>query len=152
MILNIKPATKLQAGEIYSVACSCLEGDERLADYEAASIPALLRSSMLVSVIVCDKVVRGFCVCEKSPIPDGCVITGIYIDEGFRGIGFGRKLLSYTLREVRGMKMKYAFIWVGEKNKRAEKFFRKIGFFPDGKRKLTIPDSETYELRYRIDI
>ncbi len=152
MILNIKPATRLQGQEIYKVACSCLEGNEKLSEYAAENFPELLRSSLLVSVIVCDKVVRGFCVCEKSPIPDGCVITGIYIDEAYRGIGFGRKLLSYTLREVRGMRMKSAFLWVGEREKRAEKFFKKIGFCTDGKRRLIIPDSETYELRYRIDI
>lgn len=152
MILNIKAAAKSQAEEIYNVAKNCLDGDERLALYEQERLPELMKSSLLTAVVVCDKVVRGFCVCEKSPIPDGCVITGIYIDDGYRGIGFGRKLLSYALREARGMRLRSVFLWVGEGNKDAERFFRKIGFQPDGKRRLTIPDSETYELRYRIDI
>ncbi len=152
MILNIKAAARSQTEEIYAVARACLDGDERMASYEPENLPRLMRDALLISVIVCDKVVRGFCVCERSPIPDGCVITGIYIDDGFRGIGFGRKLLSYTLREARGMRFKSVFLWVEEGNSAAERFFRKIGFLPDGKRRLTNPDSETYELRYRIDI
>ncbi len=152
MILNIKPAIKSQADEINSVAHSCLNGNEKLALYEADKIPALIKSSLLTSVVVCDKVVRGFCVCDKTPIPDGCVISGIYIDEGYRGIGLGRKLLSYALREARGMKLRTVFLWVEENNREAERFFRRIGFQPDGKRRLVVPDSETYELRYRIDI
>lgn len=141
-----------QADEICSVARSCLSDNEKLALYDADKIPALIKTSLLTSVVVCDKVVRGFCVCDKSPIPDGCVISGIYIDEGYRGIGLGRKLLSYALREARGMKLRTVFLWVEENNREAERFFRKIGFRPDGKRRLAVPDSETYELRYRIDI
>ncbi len=143
---------KSQADEINSVARSCLTGDEKLASYEVDRLPELMKSSLLTSVIVCDKVVRGFCVCERSPIPDGCEISGLYIEDGYRSMGFGRKLLSYTLREARGMKLRTVFLWVGENNTDAERFFRKIGFQPDGKRRLSIPDSETYELRYRIDI
>ena len=152
MILNIKPAIRSQAEEIYAVAKSCLDGNEKLSEYQTEKIPDLMKTSLLTSVVVCDKVVRGFCVCERSPIPDGCVITGIYIEDGYRNSGLGRKLLSYSLREARGMRLKSVFLWVGESNKDADRFFRKIGFLPDGKRRLTIPDSETYELRYRIDI
>lgn len=152
MILNIKPAAKTQAAEIEAVAQDCLAGDEKLEVYGAENMMALMRSSLLTSVVVCDKVVRGFCVCERSPIPDSCEITGIYVSDGFRGIGLGRKLLSYTLREARGQHRKTAFLWVKDNNKRAEKFFRKIGFEPDGKRRLIDPDTDSYELRYRIDI
>lgn len=152
MILNIKPAMKSQAAEIYAVAKSCLDGDERLALYEEEKIPELIRTSLLTSVITCDKVVKGFCVCESSPIPDGCVVTAIYIADGLRNIGFGRKLLSYVLREARGQHFKTAFLWVREDDKNAQKFFRKIGFNTDGKRRLINPSSETYEMRLRIDI
>ncbi len=152
MILNIKPAVKTQAEEIYAVVSSCLNDEKRASVFAPANFNSLIRSSLLVSVVVCDKVVRGVCVCEKSPIPDGGVISGLYIDEGFRGIGFGRKLLSYTLREARGIGLKSVFLWVGDENRGAEKLFRKIGFQPDGKRRLTIPDSEVYEHRFRIDI
>ena len=72
--------------------------------------------------------------------------------DGFRSTGLGRKLLSYALREARGMRYKAVFLWVRDNNKRAEKFFRRIGFEPDGKRRLIDPDTDTYELRYRIDI
>ena len=152
MILNIKPAVKTQADEIEAVAADCLSGDERLSDYSADNVLSLMRSSLLTSVVVCDKVVRGFCVCERSPIPDGCEITGIYVADGFRSIGLGRKLLSYALREARGKRYKTAFLWVRDGNERAERFFRRIGFEPDGKRRLIDPAADCYELRYRIDI
>ena len=152
MILNIKPAVKTQAAEIEAVARDCFDGNDKLNDYDIDKIVTLIRSSLLTSVVVCDKVVRAFCVCESSPIPDSCEITGIYVTDGFRGIGLGRKLLSYSLREARGMRYKTAFLWVNSNNKRADKFFRKIGFEPDGKRRLIDPDTDSYELRYRIDI
>ena len=135
-----------------AVAQNCLDNDEKLLDYSVDNMILLMRSSLLTSVVVCDKVARGFCICEQSPIPDSCEITGIYVMDGFRNIGLGRKLLSYTLREARGQRCRTAFLWVKDNNKQAEKFFRRIGFEPDGKRRLIDPDTDTYELRYRIDI
>lgn len=152
MILNIKPAVKTQAAEIEAVAVDCLGSNERITDYTTENVSTLIRASLLTAVVVCDKVVRAFCVCEKSPIPDACEITGIYVTDGFRSMGLGRKLLSYALREARGMRYKTAFLWVRDDNRRAEKFFRRIGFEQDGKRRLIDPDTDTYELRYRIDI
>ncbi len=152
MILNIKPAVKNQASEIEAVAVDCLGSDEQAGTYRAENVSELVRASLLTAVVVCDKIVRAFCVCEESPIPDACEITGIYVMDGFRSMGLGRKLLSYALREARGMRYKTVFLWVRDNNKSAEKFFRRIGFEPDGKRRLIDPGTDTYELRYRIDI
>ncbi len=91
------------------------------------------------------------CLCDSTPIPDGCEIGLIYIADGFRSIGFGRKLLSYSLREMRAQKRKTAFLWPDEYYTDAARFFKRIGFIKDGKRRL-VAAGEGFEERYRIDI
>lgn len=115
-------------------------------------ISNLVRDSLLSATVVCDKNVRGFCVCETTPIPDGCEITALYIDEGYRGIGLGRKLLSFVLREMRAKNKKTAFLWLDSQNVRAADFFKKIGFECDGKQRHSISAKDGCEMRYRIDI
>ena len=49
--------------------------------------------------------------------------------------------------------MKTAFLWLDERNERAAAFFKKIGFVPDGKRRVMFGNPDNYnELRYHIDI
>ena len=147
MILNIKPATKTQIKEINELMNRCHD-----AFYDEDSILELMRGSLLAATVVCDKTVRGFCVCESTPIPDGCEITALYIDDEYRGIGLGRKLLSFALREMRARHIRAAFLWVDEKNTRAASFFERIGFEADGKQRHNIGADDVYEKRYRIDI
>ena len=154
MILNIKSAVRSQAEEIQDVLLSCMEPDsEKMKSYGENYAKDCIHNSLFTATITCDKTVRGVCVCESSPVPDGCEITALYISDGFRGIGLGRKLLSHCLREMRAKSMKTAFLWLDERSTRAEGFFKKIGFLPDGKRRRMLGESEDYnELRYRIDI
>ncbi len=147
MILNIKPASRTQAKEISELMNSCLNSD-----YDEESILNTIRESLLSATVVCDKTVRGFCVCESTPIPDGCEITALYIDEDYRSMGFGRKLLSFVLREMRAKHVRVAFIWVDDNNTRAASFFERIGFEADGKQRLSIGVKDGYEKRYRIEI
>ncbi len=92
-------------------------------------------------------------MCEALPIPDSCEISAIYITEGYRGNGFGRKLLSHSLREMRAKRCKTAFVWLDKNNIRAERFFKRIGFLPDGRmRHVYGKDGEVTEIRYQIDI
>ena len=147
MILNIKPASKLQVGEITDLMNSCTAHT-----YSEESVSQIIHSALLAATVVCDKTTRGFCVCEASPIPDGCEITALYIDDGYRSIGLGRKLLSFVLREMRAKHIRTAFLWLDEKNIRAADFFKKIGFESDGKQRHNIGIDNCYEMRYRIDI
>lgn len=147
MILNIKPASKTQVAEITELLNNCSE-----ASYDETRVLQLIRGSLLAATVVCDKTVRGFCVCESTPIPDGCEITALYIDEEYRSIGLGRKLLSFVLREMRAKHIRAAFLWVDVKNTRAASFFERIGFEADGKQRHNIGVKDGYERRYRIDI
>lgn len=147
MILNIKPASKTQATQINNLMNSCC-GD----CYDEERILGLIRGALLAATVVCDKTVRGFCVCESTPIPDGCEITALYIDEEYRSIGLGRKLLSFALREMRAKHIRVAFLWVDNKNTRAAAFFKRIGFEADGRQRHNIGGNDGYEIRYRIDI
>lgn len=152
MILNIKPAVPKQMGEIIAAYASSMgvfaEECADMAEFFAKSI----KNSLLTAVITCDRVVRGVVVCEKSPIPEGCEISAVNIAEGFQRKGFGRKLLFFALREMRAKGCKSAFLWVKEGSAPAERFVRKIGFVPDGKRRASGEHNGSCELRYRIDI
>lgn len=143
-----------QAEEIENVVCSCLaEGCEKLKTYGIGYSAEWINNSMLATVITADKAVCGICVCEKSPVPDSCEIIALYIKDGYQSKGLGRKLLSYSLREMRARRMKTAFAWLDERSPRVAAFFSRIGFVHDSKRRKMLGINEDYnELRYRIDI
>ncbi len=147
MILNIKPASKTQVAEITELLHSCGE-----TSFDDERVLQLIRGSLLAATVVCDKIVRGFCVCETTPIPDGCEITALYIDNEFRSIGLGRKLLSFVLREMRAKNIRAAFLWLDGNNTRAADFLKKIGFEADGKQRHNLGIGDGFEKRYRIDI
>ena len=154
MILNIKTAVRSQVAEIEDVLASCLAADsEKMKTYGNNFASECITESLFAATITCDKVVRGICVCESTPVPDGSEIIALYISDGFQCKGFGRKLLSHCLREMRSRRIKVVFLWLDERNLRAAKFFRKIGFVPDGKQRRMLGIDENYnEVRYHIDI
>lgn len=154
MVLNIRTAVRTQIAEIQEVFSSCLADDKELCDsYDRIYVENCLKNSLLTATVTCDKTVRGVCVCEALPIPDSCEITAIYITDGFRGNGLGRKLLSHSLREMRAKRCRSAFVWLDKNNVRAEKFFKRIGFLHDGRvRHIYRKNGEVTELRYQIDI
>lgn len=149
MILNIKPAVKSNLDEIVQAVNSSAGNHAPDKAFFADS----LCTSEFTSVVVCDKVVQGVCVCTDSQVPDGCEVAAIYIADGFQRMGLGRKLLSYSLREMRSKRYKSAFLWISEKSVDAIAFFKKFGFESDGKKRKNIDENGYYnELRYRIDI
>lgn len=110
------------------------------------------KNALLTAVVICDKAVRGVCVCIKSLIPDSCEIDSICIKDDFRRKGLGRKLLAHSLRNMRNLKIKTAYVWINENDKVALKFFGGFGFEPDGKRRASQSGLTGEEIRCRIDI
>lgn len=104
-----------------------------------------MNRSLLTAVVYCDKTVRGVCVCSRSMIPDSCEIDSICIEDGFRRKGLGKKLLAHSLRNMRSLHIKTAYLWVTDSNREAVEFFTAFGFKPDGKRK-------SGGSRFKIDI
>lgn len=152
MILNIKPAVPSQIGEIIAAYASSSGVSAEECAEAAKYFAEKIESALLTAVITCDRVVRGVVVCESSPIPEGCEIISVNIAEEYKGKGFGRKLLFFALREMRAVGRKSAFLWVKEGSTAAERFVKKIGFVPDGKRRASAAQDGSCELRYRIDI
>ena len=104
-----------------------------------------IKQALLTAVVTCDKTVRGVCVCKRSMIPDSCEIDSICIEEGFRRAGLGKKLLAHSLRNMRSLRVRTAYLWVSDDNSDALEFFTSFGFRPDGKRRGD-------ESRLKIDI
>ena len=93
-----------------------------------------IKQALLTAVVYCDKTVRGVCVCRRSMIPDSCEIESICNEDGFRQKGLGKKLLAHSLRNMRSLHIKTAYLWVNDSNSEAVEFFTAFGFRPDGKR------------------
>lgn len=139
-----------QLAEITDAYLSSVGLSEDRREEFAAFYEECIKSALLTAVITCDRVVRGVCVCEKLPIPEGCEVCGIYIAEGYKSRGLGRKLLFFALREMRAAGFKTAFLWAEEGDADAEGFVKKIGFMHDGKCRRNAMGK--FERRYRIDI
>lgn len=111
-----------------------------------------MEQALCTAAVTVDKAVKGVCVCSPSLIPDSCEISLLCIEENHRGTGLGRKLLSHTLRNMRSLRIRTAFLWVNENNSAAVSFFTGFGFTPDGKRRPSRNGASGEELRFRIDI
>ncbi len=111
-----------------------------------------MKQALLTAVVTCDKMARGVCVCRSSMIPDSCEIDSICIEDCFRRKGLGRKLLAHSLRNMRSLKIKTAYLWVNENDTGSLAFFRTFGFEPDGKRRSSQNGLPGEELRCKIDI
>ena len=147
-IQNISHNSQMSPGLLADIAGT----GEYTRHFDADRFSACIKQALLVAVVTCDKRHEGVCVCTKSLIPDSCEIDMICVGDGFRSKGLGRKLLSHSLRNMRGMKMQNAFLWVNENNSEALRFFAEFGFQPDGKRRTSKSGMPGEELRMKIDI
>ena len=106
--------------------------------------------------VFADGVVRGVCSAEKyeeKGFFDTAIIHQLYIHPDFQHMRLGRKLLSHTLRNLRGKGFRQAVLFVMEGNLPAIKFYEKFGFRADGFReKNQGMITESYGLRYRIEL
>ena len=75
----------------------------------------------------------------------------LYIDPCFQGLGYGSKLMNSFLDAARTEGAKEVFLWVLEKNTRAQAMYRKFGFVPDGSRELEKGTPE-YRVGYRLKL
>jgi GNAT superfamily N-acetyltransferase len=68
-------------------------------------------------------------------------LKSLYVGQTHRGTGLAADLT------VRAIGDSSAQLWVFEANPRAQKFYRKLGFSPDGTQKID-PDTSVWELRF----
>lgn len=151
MIINIQNVLRTSQLSPAVLAGIALTG-KATAHLDAYYYCDCMKQALLTAVVTCDKTVRGVCVCKSSMIPDSCVIDSICIEDDFRRKGLGRKLLAHSLRNMRSLKIKTAFLWVNEYDGDSLAFFRNFGFEPDGKRRSSQNGLPGEELRCKIDI
>ena len=68
-------------------------------------------------------------------------LASLYVDANHRGHGVAKRLADHALQD------RPAHLWVFVGNHRAEAFYAKLGFSPDGGR-MTDPDTGLLELRW----
>lgn len=78
----------------------------------------------------------GTSCCSRSRLPemnDWGEIISIYLLPEYMGRGYGRALMSATVRLLGDMDFGDIFLWVLEENLRARGFYEKTGFRPSGR-------------------
>jgi len=73
-------------------------------------------------------------------------LMGLYVDPLFQRQKIGTKLVDYCIKEAINKNKEEIVLWVFEKNKKSIKFYEKMGFKKDGKKKLMEYFNE-YEIR-----
>lgn len=147
-IQNVLRTSQLSVGVLAEIART----GEYTAHLDEYYFRDCMKQALCTAVVTVDKAAKGVCVCKGSMIPDSCVIDLICIDSDLRGIGLGRKLMSHSLRNMRSLKIKTAYLWVNENNSAAVSFFTGFGFTPDGRRRASQNSMSGEELRFKIDI
>lgn len=59
-------------------------------------------------------------------------VISIYFLPEYIGLGYGKRLLDYVVKELKEMGYTEVFLWVLEENYRARNFYEKYGFKEDG--------------------
>lgn len=100
-------------------------------EYRRESFTKLINGGKDVFVLLCDGKVTAVCAaqtCEERPFEGYAEIMLLYVAPEWQRKGLGKKLLSHTLRKMRGKGYKSAVLDTAEKNDAARKFYEKFGF------------------------
>ncbi len=100
--------------------------------------------------IPCGEIV--FCDSRDRDLIDYGEIVSIYLLEEYWGKGFGMKMMSFALRTMQQNNYSSVFLWVFKDNKRAIRFYEKLGFIKDGTEKISIFSNQAVEIRYRLNL
>jgi GNAT superfamily N-acetyltransferase len=125
-----------------------LRPEDRAAHYafEDPSRPATLIG--LVSGVI-----LGFATIGRSQDADAeghGELLALYVDPSAWGGGLGRSLMAAARRGLIDQGFREALLWVLVGNARAERFYRRDGWSPDGsERRTEIWGIEVNEIRYR---
>jgi ribosomal protein S18 acetylase RimI-like enzyme len=118
---------------------------------EAAFAEAIRDSTEETYVFEEDSIVKGLLTIgecrDDDKTADTFELWGIYVDPRFMRQGIGRRLVAFCEAEARARGKMEIVLWAFEKNTDAALFYRKLGFIPDGMKKLLEFFSE-YEIRF----
>ncbi|MDE7362875.1 MAG: GNAT family N-acetyltransferase [Oscillospiraceae bacterium] len=100
-------------------------------EYRRRSFTELIESGRDVFVLLADGEAAAVCAaqtCTEKPFEGYAEIMLLYVDPEWQRKGMGKKLLSHTLRKMRGKGYKSAVLDTAELNTPARRFYEKFGF------------------------
>ncbi len=158
MIRGAIPADASRLAEIYifakRTAYRSIFQNDQVSFNEMQVLPLALdflhNSELLKDLYVLDDgIVRGLMRWNRGEEGQGLwELKELYVDPFFQHGGYGRKLMEDFLEHACARSMRFAVLWVLEKNTNARSFYERFGFSPDGARKLQ-PGTDQFLLRYR---
>jgi ribosomal protein S18 acetylase RimI-like enzyme len=87
---------------------------------------------------------------REPDLPDYGELCALHVDPAHWGQGAGRTLISAARRRLLELGFESAFLWVLAGNVRAERFYRKDQWMPDGTRRTdSVWNITVDEVRYR---
>ena len=117
---------------------------------------ALLNKTEENAVILCNDKIVGFICLGKARDEDLAEsfgeIWGIYLYPEQWGKGFGRKLISWGIKELENRGCNKIVLWVLEENYKARGFYENIGFRQDGTFKDIKIGKFLKEMRYVLSL
>jgi ribosomal protein S18 acetylase RimI-like enzyme len=126
-----------------------LRPEDRMGQYVFGSTDPNEPSTVVASE---DGVICGFATtgpCTDSGTRAGGEVLALYVDPEAWGLGVGRHLLAAAREELRRRGYDDAVLWVLVGNDRAERFYRRDGWLPDGaQRRVEVWDVAVDEVRY----
>ena len=95
---------------------------------------------MIGRLVICDS--------RDKDKPNAGEIAAMYLLEAFWDKGYGRKMMDFSLAELKGKGHGEVLLWVLEANSRGRNFYEKCGFAFDGTKKEINIDKPLIEIRY----
>ena len=96
--------------------------------------------------------IRGFATVAPATDPDvvgAGELTSIHVDPGWWSRGLGRLLLEDARQRMAAQRWTTAVLWMLEGNERADRFYRRDGWRPDGARRVIAVDgTDVQDVRY----
>ncbi len=142
MRIDIRPAEFRDVEEMAQVVDSAWQtsykeifSSEQIAaytgEYRRRSFTELIKSGRDVFVLLVDSEIAAVCAaqtCTEKPFEGYAEIMLLYVAPKWQRKGMGKKLLSHTLRKMRGNGYKSAVLDTAELNAPARRFYEKFGF------------------------
>jgi GNAT superfamily N-acetyltransferase len=127
-----------------------LRPEEWALRYDFASTDPLKPKTI---VAIEEGVVLGFATTMPSrdaDLPEHGELCALYVDPEYWGRGFGVELMVAARAQMREMGFDRGVLWALEGNERAERFYRRDGWMPDGRCKTDFMHGvQVNEVRYR---
>lgn len=126
-----------------------LRAEERAERYNFANPDRYAPQTIVAEV---DGAIAGFATTSRShdaSLPDFGELCALYVDPEFWGKGYGVALVAEARSRLVSLGFEDALLWILKGNVRADRFYRKDGWQPDGAEKSEMMwGTQVVEFRY----